>query len=128
MSLDDGRGVINLPPRPPLPVDVLRTSRDVCVNIKDAEGRIMALNRRNCEVCNIRREIDAIGKRSDDLFAPVYASTYMALDRAALAAKKPIRGRVTCWPADGPSARSTPSARGAASPPASTAGSHREAH
>lgn len=82
-------------------MDVLRTSRDVCINIKDAEGRIMALNRRNCEVCNIRREIDAIGKRSDDLFAPVYASTYMALDRAALAAKKPIRGRVTCWPADG---------------------------
>ena len=25
----------------------------------------------------------------------------MALDRAALSAKKPIRGRVTCWPADG---------------------------
>ena len=81
--------------------DVLQSVRDVCINIKDADGRIMALNRRNCEVCNIRREIDAVGKRSSDLFAPVYANTYMALDRAALSAKRPIRGRVTCWPADG---------------------------
>ena len=84
-------------------VAALDMSRDVCMNMKDAEGRIMALNRRNCEVCNIRRELDALGKRSTDLFPPVYAETYMALDRAALAAKHPIVNRVTNWPADGSS-------------------------
>ena len=84
-------------------VAALDMSRDVCINLKDAEGRIMALNRRNCEVCGIRREQDAIGKRSTDLFAPIYAETYMALDREALKAKRPILNRVTNWPADGSS-------------------------
>ena len=81
----------------------LDMSRDICINLKDAEGRIIALNRRNCEVCNIRCELDAIGKRSSDLFAPVYAETYMALDREALHARRPILNRVTNWPADGSS-------------------------
>ena len=82
-------------------VAALDLSRDVCLNMKDAEGRIMALNRRNCEVCNIRCELDAVGRRSRDLFAPIYAETYMALDREALTAKRPILNRVTNWPADG---------------------------
>ena len=40
--------------------------------LKDAEGRFMALNRRNCDICNIRdefdREEDLISKRIIDDF------------------------------------------------------------
>lgn len=79
---------------------ILDLTTDLCMNMKDAEGRIMALNRKNCEVCNIADEWDAIGLNSTDLFPPVYAQTYMALDHEALTTKKPILNRKTCWPAD----------------------------
>lgn len=78
----------------------LELSSDVCMNMKDASGRIMALNRKNCEVCNIRREEDAIGLRSTDLFPPVYAQTYMELDREARESGRPVLEKVTCFPAD----------------------------
>lgn len=79
---------------------IIDASHDICFNMKDTKGRIMALNPRNCEVCNIRNEWDAIGLTSADLFPPIYAQTYMTLDREALKAKAPIRQRVTGWPAD----------------------------
>lgn len=72
----------------------------LCFYMKDAEGRIMAINRRNCEVCNIRDASDAIGKRSDELFPEPYASAYMALDHEVLRTGKPILGRITQYPAD----------------------------
>lgn len=80
--------------------EVLDLASDLCINMKDANGRIMALNRKNCEVCNVADEWDAIGLRSTDLFSPVYANTYMALDNEALQSGVPVRDRVTCWPAD----------------------------
>ena len=79
---------------------MLEMTNDICLNLKDAHGRIMALNRRNCEVCGIKNEWDAIGLTSTDLFPPVYAETYMALDEEALKSKKPILNRTTAWPAD----------------------------
>ena len=40
---------------------MMDTLSDVGFYMKDTEGRIMALNRRNCELCNIHDEMDAIG-------------------------------------------------------------------
>ena len=80
--------------------EVLDLTSDICINMKDASGRIMALNHKNCEVCNIANEWDAIGLRSTDLFSPVYANTYMSLDNEPLQSGRPVRNRVTCWPAD----------------------------
>ena len=72
----------------------------LCFYMKDTEGRIMALNRRNCDVCNIKDEWDAIGLRSDEIFPPPYAEDYMALDREVLSTGKPVLKRVTQYPAD----------------------------
>lgn len=72
----------------------------LCFYMKDAKGRIMALNRRNCDVCNIKDEWDAIGLRSDQIFPAEYAEDYMALDKEVLATGKPVLQRITEYPAD----------------------------
>lgn len=72
----------------------------LCFYMKDAEGRIMALNRRNCDVCNIRDEWDAIGLTSRDIFPSPYADDYMTLDREVLSTGKPVLKRITQYPAD----------------------------
>ena len=76
------------------------TAPSLCFYMKDLDGRIMAINQRNCDVCNIKDEWDAIGLTSTDLFPSVYAETYMSLDNEALASGKPILNRTTAWPAD----------------------------
>ncbi len=53
---------------------------DVAFYMKDAEGRIMALNRRNCDVCNIHDEMDAVGLHSDDIFPGQLAQSYIKDD------------------------------------------------
>lgn len=74
--------------------EVLRQMMDVVPDvgfyIKDLEGRIMAINKRNCEYCNIKREMDAIGKRSCDLFPAVLAEAFMKRDRTVLRTRKPL--------------------------------------
>jgi len=79
--------------------DALEMSTDVCMNMKDMKGRIMALNHRNCEVCNILRESDALGLTSEDLFPEAKAKVYMKLDAEARAGQT-IIGRITPTPAD----------------------------
>jgi hypothetical protein len=58
---------------------------NIAFYIKDAEGRIVAINRYNCELCNIPSPDAAIGKRSSDLFPRAYADFCMARDREELA-------------------------------------------
>ena len=72
----------------------------LCLCIKDAKGRIMALNRRNCEVCNIKDEWDAIGLTSEEIFPTAYAEAYMTLDREVMRTGTPVIGRVTEYPTD----------------------------
>ena len=84
--------------------DLIRQMMD-CVEglyfyMKDAEGRIMALNRLNCELCNIQDEMDAIGQTSADLFPEAFAKDYMDLDREVLKTGRPVLKRVTEYPAD----------------------------
>lgn len=73
---------------------------EVAFYIKDTQGRIVTLNRRNCEICNLKDEMDAVGKRSDQLFAEQLASAYMADDRAVLKTGKPIVNSLSAYPND----------------------------
>lgn len=75
-------------------------SEDIGFYIKDLHGRIMALNRRNMEICNIRDEWDAIGMTSADLFSADKAASYMESDREVLKTGKPVRGVISKYPAD----------------------------
>ena len=75
-------------------------SDDLGFYIKDREGRIIWLNRRNREICNIRDEWDAIGMKSSDLFPSDKAASYMETDREVLKSKCPVRGVVSKYPAD----------------------------
>ena len=73
---------------------------DVGFYFKDVEGRIMALNKRNCDYCNIRDEFDAIGSRSDGLFPNAIAKSFMDADDVVRATGKPVIGQVHRHPAD----------------------------
>ena len=84
--------------------DVMRQMMDCAEGLyfymKDAEGRIMALNHLNCELCNIRDETDAIGRTSAELFPMAFAKDYMNLDQEVLKTGRPVLKRVTEYPAD----------------------------
>ena len=66
---------------------------NVASYIKDAEGRFMAINRRNCEQCGFEREEDVIGKRSCDVFPKKIADYIMSRDRQVLKTGLPIINR-----------------------------------
>lgn len=72
----------------------------VAFYLKDAQGRIMALNPLNCEICGIRNEHEVIGFKSSDLFPPPLAETYMARDRKVLQTGRPIIGELNTRTAD----------------------------
>ena len=72
----------------------------VLFNIVDAEERIVAFNRANCEVCNFRDEMDAVGQRVADLFPAVLAEAYLSLYREARESGRPILNRITAHGAD----------------------------
>lgn len=76
------------------------TLPDACFYMKDLDCRIMALNRRNCEVCNIKHELDVIGKRSDEVFSSAYAEQFMSLDLEVQRTQKPIINRIETRSAD----------------------------
>ena len=63
---------------------------EIAFYMKDAEGRIMALNRRNCDICNIRDELDAIGLRSSDIFPQPLAQSYIANDQIVQKTRRPL--------------------------------------
>ena len=79
---------------------LIDTLPDACFYMKDLDCRIMALNRRNCEVCNIKNEIDVVGMRSDEVFSPAEAEAFMELDLEVLRTRKPALNRIETHPAD----------------------------
>lgn len=80
--------------------DLMDTLPTVAFYLKDAEGRIMALNPRNCEICNVHDEFEAIGKRSSDLFPSILAEHYMSRDQQVRKTRKPIIGALNTMTAD----------------------------
>ena len=73
---------------------------DVAFYMKDAEGRIMALNKRNCDFCNIHDELDAVGRRSVDIFPPALAQDFASLDKAVLRTGSPLVNQASDHNAD----------------------------
>ena len=78
----------------------MEDARDTAFYIKDLHQRIVAINRRNREICNIARAEDALGRRSDELFAPQRAEAYMKPDREVIATGKPVLNLVRFIPED----------------------------
>ena len=68
--------------------------------IKDENGRIIAINRYNCEMCNIPDPDYAIGKRSSDIFPQAFADFCMARDDTVRKTGKPIINRRYMKPAN----------------------------
>lgn len=81
-------------------IGLMNTLPDACFYMKDTECRIMVLNKRNCEVCNIKDDIDVIGLRSDEVFSPQDGTAYMELDREVMRTRKPALNRIETRPAD----------------------------
>lgn len=72
----------------------------VAFYLKDDEDRIMALNPRNCEICNVPNEAAALGCRSSDILPAPLAETYMARDRRVRETQKPLVGALNMKTAD----------------------------
>lgn len=79
---------------------MMDTLTDVAFYMKDANGRIMALNRRNCDICNIHDELDAIGLRSDEIFPLPLAQSYISNDSIVRKTKKPLTNLQDRYTAD----------------------------
>lgn len=72
----------------------------VLFNIVDAEERIVAFNRANCEVCNFKNEMEVVGEKVVNLFPAVLAEAYLSLYREARESGQPIQNRITAHGAD----------------------------
>lgn len=81
-------------------VKMLNDIPGIAFYIKDNHGRIITLNRRNCEICNLKDEMEAVGKRSDQLFASPLAAEYMSDDKHVIETGKPIINRLSAYPCD----------------------------
>ncbi len=66
------------------------TLPDVAFYMTDARNRLMAANRRNCELCNIRDELDAVGRRIADLFPNTRVDEYIRRDAQVRETGRPI--------------------------------------
>lgn len=80
--------------------EVMDAVPTVAFYLKDADDRIMALNPRNCEICNVPNEAAALGKRSSDILPLPLAETYMARDRLVRETRTPLLGVLNMKTAD----------------------------
>lgn len=71
---------------------------DVSFFIKDRAGCFMALNRRGCDYCGVKREREAVGKTDHDFFPRQRAAAYMKDDEAVMATGRAIVNRVESAP------------------------------
>ena len=60
---------------------MIDTIPGACFYVKDAKGRFVAANRRNCEICHVKDERSIVGLTSADVFPAPLARSYMELDR-----------------------------------------------
>lgn len=54
---------------------------DVAFYVKDRNSRFVMMNRRNCEICRVASELEAIGKTDYDFFPKDRADLYVSRDR-----------------------------------------------
>lgn len=75
-------------------------ANDTGFYIKDLQGRIVTINRRNLEICNLNDEFDAVGMTSAELFSRDKAISYTTSDLKVIKTGKPVLGVVSEYPAD----------------------------
>lgn len=73
---------------------------DACFNMKDLRGRLMVLNRRNCEVCSLASEYEAVGRRSDEIFPSGFAKDYYDREARVIATGQPVLNDVATHATD----------------------------
>jgi len=71
---------------------------DTAAYLKDRKGRIMFLNTRNCENCNVKKISDAVGKTSYDLFPETCAKDYVDNDKTVMQTGRPIINAISFSP------------------------------
>ena len=71
---------------------------DTAAYLKDRKGRIMFLNKRNCENCNVKELAEAIGKTSYDLFPETCAKDYADHDSEVMRTGKPMINAISFSP------------------------------
>lgn len=71
-------------------VAMVDTIPSAALYVKDAEGRFMAANRRNLDICGFAREEDVLGLTSADIFPEPLAREYIALDRQVRETGRPV--------------------------------------
>ena len=71
---------------------------DTAAYLKDRKGRIMFLNKRNCENCNVKEISDAVGKTSYDLFPATCAKDYVDSDNEVMRTGEPLINAISFSP------------------------------
>jgi PAS domain S-box-containing protein len=71
---------------------------DMSFFIKDRQGRFVALNRRACDYCGVKKERDAIGRTDLDFFPLQRANEYRRDDDLVMSTGKAILNRVESAP------------------------------
>ncbi|MBR0057443.1 MAG: helix-turn-helix domain-containing protein [Kiritimatiellae bacterium] len=71
-------------------LEMIDTIPGACSYVKDADGRFVAANRRNCEICHVKDEESIVGLTSADIFPAPLARAYLALDRRVRESGEPV--------------------------------------
>lgn len=79
---------------------LMDTLPDACFNMKDLKGRLMVLNRRNCEICHLASELDAVGHRSDEIFPSGFAKDYYDREARVIQSGCPVLNDVAARATD----------------------------
>ena len=80
--------------------EMMNTLPNVGFYIKDACGRIIMLNRHNCELSGFSSEAEAIGKTSQELFPAEYSNEYANDDECVRKTGKPLLRKISYKHAD----------------------------
>lgn len=81
-------------------MDLMESMPNVSLCVKNAEGRIIHVNRYNADVSGWRSPEDMLGYTSEELYPPEQAAVYASRDREVLETGVPIVERVYGFVAD----------------------------
>lgn len=71
---------------------------DVAFFVKDIEGRIVTVNRRNCEIYNCENELELIGKTDRELVSGERAEAYAREERRIMESGEPVINAISVGP------------------------------
>lgn len=71
---------------------------DVAFFVKDIKGRIVTVNRRNCEIYNCENELELIGKTDEELVSGERARLYAEEERRIMESGEPVINAISVGP------------------------------